>query len=182
MGACETIRIVSEAFTEECDSSFISYHRSLTPMLTWPTLPQQTQPGSVTVYPLNAFLVVKSDSNQWSQFFAWQWDSLGDTWCSSAHKPLPPSPILGARREQLYYVSPILLYSRAATTNALPVYLYTKYSISNLLLLLIQFKANLCPGWDPNPILQKCSCSCTTACGTAGQVKDKHLFTLCKSS
>lgn len=136
-------------------------------MLTWPMLPQQTQPGSVTVYPLNAFLVVKSDSNQWSQFFAWQWDSLGHTWCSSAHKPLPPSPILGARREQLYYVSPILLYSRAATTNALPFYLHTKYSISNLLLLLIQFKANLCPGWDPNPTLQKCSCSCTTA-STAG--------------
>lgn len=39
----------------------------------------------------------------------------------------------------------------------------TKYSISNLLLSLIQFKTNLCPGRDPNPTPQKCSCSCRTA-------------------
>lgn len=38
------------------------------------------------------------------------------------------------------------------------------HSTSSLLLLWIQSQTKLCPGWDPNPALQKCSWSGRTAC------------------
>lgn len=112
---------------------------------------------------------------------------LGSAGCNSTHKPLWSSPILEAHLEQvaqlqLHYASAILLYPPATITNTLPVYLYIKYFISNLLL--SWFRPNLCPGQDPNPTLQKCSCSCRTASiskvfpSIAGQVKDN----LCRSS